>query len=118
MLSAGLGMRGGMPGHELQFGRDDTFRGRREPMNPECLRLKERAKAIRSEYAKRLMSGGALEHRDLYERISDLSLQLEHRLDCPPQEVTKVQEELREAIVELESLKNLIKNQFRHDPRH
>jgi hypothetical protein len=73
-------------------------------MEPECRELKERAKASRSEYAKRLMSGNAVEHQGLYEKISGLSHQLELRLDCPPQVIAELEEELRRAIKEFESL--------------
>jgi hypothetical protein len=66
--------------------------------------LRERAKAIRSEYAKEVALGNEPEHQDLYEKIRDLSTQLEHkRLAYPPQKITELREELGGAIAELDA---------------
>ena len=40
------------------------------------------------------------EHQNLCERISDLPSQLDHRLDCPPQKITELWEEIEGAIAD------------------
>jgi hypothetical protein len=62
--------------------------------------LRERARAIRGEYAKHLVSGHAPKNQDLYEKISDLSLLLDHRLEYRPQKITELWEELERAIAD------------------
>jgi hypothetical protein len=72
-----------------------------ESTDAEYLDLQKKAKAIRSEYGKRLNSGDAPKRQDLYEKIAGLSQQLEHRL--PPEEIQRLVEELKQAISEWET---------------
>ena len=74
-----------------------------ESMGAEYLDLQAKAKAIRSEYGKRLNSGDAPKRQDLCEKIAGLSQQLEHRLLLSPEEIQSLAEELKHAIREWET---------------
>jgi hypothetical protein len=73
-----------------------------EDQDPGWPQLRARARAIRTEYAQRLISGDRPEHQELYEKIADLSLQLEHRL--PPGEASEALKLLKGSIRQFESL--------------
>jgi hypothetical protein len=74
-----------------------------ESRGAEYLDLQAKAKAIRSEYRRCLNSGNVPRNKELYEEIASLSQELEHRLDCAPQEITRLTEKLKRAIASLET---------------